>query len=273
MKGAYLGIVLVLVMAVSAWGAIPTPQACYQFENNFNDSSGNGNHAALTHGTVGFAPNTMNGTTAGQWPYNASGPDALTAPSNVGANGAEGAAMVPGFTVSFAVNVANVAGHDNLHWIVWKMDNAAAINAGWALNIDMDTASPNMVWWDDRERSSTGTPITAYGQWIHWTFVWRNAGKGNCTSEWYANGQFVTSQARDWDNIFSAPNTPTRIGSKANPYEADEDLAGLLDCLCIWNDVALDGTQIMENYQACLVPEPASMLLLGLGFLALRRRR
>jgi hypothetical protein len=265
-------------MAVSAWGVVPAPQASYQFENNLDDSSGNGYHAVNSSGTIGYTPNPMNGTMAGMWPYNSDfmNHDYATAPNAVGAYGAEHD-PIPAMTIAFAVKVENVAGHDNNHWIVYKEDGdpVSEYGNGYAIRIDMTSTRPYFHWWDDRDRTFRGDNVMVYGQWAHWTLVWRDGGGQNAQLEWYHNGVLTDQAIMTWDNIFSAPNLPTILGSKGpalGPYEADEDLAGDLDCLKFWG-TDLSPTEVMENYQLCLIPEPASILLLGFGFLALRRRR
>ncbi len=248
-------IVVMLGMAGTSM-AVSTPVAQYEFEDNFDDSSGNGNNAALTSGTVTFMDDSLNFTRAGLWPTNVDPPpDVIQAPDNVGS--AQSYDMgVYGYahdlTVSFLVNPYSVSGHDNNHWICWKADEIN--NRGWGLVIDMDSRRPVFFYWDDRERTIQGDNLTEYGMWQHWTFVWHTAaGPGTGDYEWYYNGQLVEFAAGNSDNLFASPGTPLKIGSKGNMFEADEDLAGGLDSLKIWHE-ALSAADVWQVYKDSLPP-------------------
>jgi len=99
-------------------------------------------------------------------------------------------------------------------------------------------------------------PVTG-GEWAHTAITWD---AGTKTASAYVNGVQSHSQTMDWD--FPGFYNDTLV--MADNFV---DFAGSLDDLRLY-DTALSATEV-----AAIVPEPATMALLGLGGLLLRRRR
>jgi hypothetical protein len=82
-----------------------------------------------------------------------------------------------------------------------------------------------------------------------------------------------------WDNMFI--DSPLKIGAQLSAYPTDNGwLAGALDDTAIWGNAYLDATGVAALYSGAAtpmtvdsIPEPATVMLIGLGFALIRRKQ
>ena len=269
-----VGIVFaVLGLAASAL-AVPAPVAKYQFEGNFNDTSGNNNHASLTAGNVTFTTNTWqtNPTQAGLWPMNTT-PDYLTVANGQVGNCATDPAN-SALTVAFTVRIDYTAGKGSKYWIVDKIDNAAL--KGWGVYIET-SSNPTGSWrpifafYDDEGSYKTyvvGDNAVTNGAWWHLGVVYKYQ-NGASWARWYMNGA-GDDQYPNYDKLLTTA-VPALIGTESSSL-GGRDMAGVIDCLQIWHQ-ALSDADMTAVYNACKLPEPSTLVLVLLGLCATLRRR
>ena len=122
-----------------------------------------------------------------------------------------------------------------------------------SLNSDTDPAVVNM-WGDKFDTGDQG--------WVLVTHV-TEIRSGVVERDMYINGEYVST----YNNNQQAPDLNGKNDFWMGGRNTSDGITGLLDEVMIW-DEALSATDI-----AALVPEPATMALLGLGGLAVLRRR
>jgi hypothetical protein len=114
--------------------------------------------------------------------------------------------------------------------------------------------------------------VVTTGEWLHGAVVVQPNGKlVDPLTKLYLNGvEMPTSSGGAFDEVLNIiAEHDVNIGRR--PQYGDKKFDGLLDEVAIW-DVALSGDAIRDIYNDG-VPEPATVALLGLGGLALIRRR
>ena len=134
---------------------------------------------------------------------------------------------------------------------------------GWRLQY-IDDAYPMMYAHLECENGSAGvwfgsseTPALDDGEWHHVAFTYDSA-EGRIRS--YTDG-FVGSVENSYDGAILASDDPLLIGSGRKPWDG------------IDNVMIFDRALSPEEIAVLAIPEPATMLILGLGGLLISRRR
>lgn len=252
---------------VASAQTVPDAEASYLFEANFDDSSGNGNHASLTEGTVTFTLNTgqLSPTLAGLWPTDDSQVDFLTVSNGeLGNIGPDPAASTRALTVAFWVklNDATETGHASQYWVIDKLNPAAAPDGmkGWGCYIEMGSTHvngrPYFAFYDDEQDPGSyktyvrGDNVIDFGEWWHLGVVYKfdSAGVGGgytSWARWYMNGVGDDSYP-NYDKMWT-DTIPVEIGTETGRYS--RNMCGVIDHLQIWHE-ALSDAQMMEVYEA-----------------------
>jgi len=215
-----------------------------------SDSSGNGNTGTLNGDTAWTTGHIGSGAAA----FDGTG-DYINVPDSASL------AVSTGITVAFWVNFAsNPGGQKPL------VGQAASLSSttGWSVSL-LTTGGINAsqgvtggVGGNNKQLTSTGTAGT--GSWQHIAYVGQISG-GNLIMTIFINGiasgtQTVTATA------LADSTAALRLGNIQTTY-----YTGSLDDVRVYNN-ALSEAEIKA-----LIPEPATVCLLGLGALALLRRR
>jgi hypothetical protein len=228
----------------------------WQFENNTLDSSGAG-HNGIALGGPGYVPGKV-----GQ-AMSFDGVD-----DYVQILGWKGILGANPFTITAWFNTTQTSG-----------DNGEIM--GWGKTVWPDPAQPAdfefRIEWSTLTGMSFGRYIQMHevvttGEWLHGAVVVQPNGKlVDPLTKLYLNGvEMPTSSGGAFDEVLNIiAEHDVNIGRR--PQYGDKKFDGLLDEVAIW-DVALSGDAIRDIYNDG-VPEPATVALLGLGGLALIRRR
>ncbi|MFC1805598.1 LamG domain-containing protein [Planctomycetota bacterium] len=110
--------------------------------------------------------------------------------------------------------------------------------------------------------------LIAMDQWTHLGITWDNAATDGMRQKVYQNGELFW-----FDNDILNPASPAMLWL-GNRYSNNEPWKGALDEYALW-DTALTPEQMrwLAQNSALSIPEPGTMALLGLGLVALVRRR
>jgi hypothetical protein len=206
--------------------------------------------------TANFAP--VAGNTASIEFGNAT--DGATGYVDVGDLGVSGTG-----TISLWVNADNTSGDRRIYGQIGSVNTSTPGAA--SLGVFGDTSV--YVWSGAAWQSVSPPSPIATGSWHHLAFVYQGG-----TVSFYVDGNFQGANTSGFD--FSGADG--RLGIGARYYDTyGNAFDGRIDDVSVWNE-ALSVEQIgllAEGVSALsLVPEPASLALLGAGgLLALRRRR
>lgn len=197
----------------------------WKMENNWNDSSGQGNHGAAASGTPSFSTNAKVGSYAGSFDGS----------SNVSVPDSPSLGVTTSFTIMTWIYVAGPSGLSS--WLFSK--NAPGFASGYGIAF----AGPTGQVWPHlgisgglQNPASTGT--VTFGQW-------------NLVTVTYDGSQIVIYINDALDSTLavagsiSPNNSPLYIGN--SPGSPTELLNGLIDNLAIW-DVALTLAEIQDVY-------------------------
>jgi len=233
-------IVLLTVMAMvsAASGGVLVH---YEFEGDVLDSSSNGNDGTVDAGAPTFVPG-MFGQAA---EFN--GDDRIALPSFTNFHNR---------TVTFWTNFDDT---NNTHVFVNQL--------GYFMN-----AQPYGGWWNFQfgpTNAGANFPAPATGEWHHYAMVLRDTSATTYDAEVYEDGVRVnTSTAGDGLPLPTGDLLQPMIGANASNLGF---LQGRIDDFAIF-DTPLSLSEI-QGVMANGVPEPATMTLLGMGILAVMRRR
>lgn len=169
---------------------------------------------------------------------------------------------------------------------MWARMDIDAVNQNYPLLWDANPGTNAQGWKVYSVFSSNGTdePFTLYNrldsnywnvasgtvsgkeQWFHYALTWElNEAGDHLASTFYINGVAVSTKTEFYD----AYDSEIRIGGGGESLNHTK-WQGDMDEVYVF-DTALTGSEVTEVMNA--VPEPATMALLGLGGLFLRRRR
>jgi hypothetical protein len=102
------------------------------------------------------------------------------------------------------------------------------------------------------------------GSWYYVTAVYDNT-----NMKIYVNGELKGTDTFVYDTGLTVPTQYLCIGARAYDNIREHYFSGLIDDVRIYNN-ALTGSEIQQLYN---VPEPATLLLLGLGAAIIRKRK
>jgi hypothetical protein len=227
----------------------------WEFNGNANDS-------------VGANNGTIEGTGASLLPTGGfDGSGYYSSDGSTGAYVSTGLTYDPDSTFSWSV-WANSTADKGSSIIVGNRRNASGTDnsaGGSGLPREFAKITPNSTIFRPEDTANTidHDDLTIAAGWTHFAVV--NDGAGNVTT--YVNG-VSTGTATALSDPFDTAAMPFFIGGDASPTQGIEFFQGGIDDVRIY-DNALTPSEVA----ALAVPEPSSALLLGLGGLALLRRR
>jgi hypothetical protein len=262
-------LLIVLAVAGSASAVIvPAPIAKWDFEGNLKDSIGTSN--GTWHGTVDpvyvasvpglgqalqLNPVTPTSLT-NQWVNAGTKLDFATTGAGGTADGVTAMAWVYYFPEGLALTDPKIVG------------NSDGLLGGYKLaiynkKVEMEFRGPSGQVLTPIRNATGGTTLLA-NTWYHVTVVFSDAGDYIRT---YVNG-VLDREALNVTQAMSANGGELmRIGTETPGYNSGRVLRGYVDDVRIYN-TALSQEQIMQ-----IVPEPATITVLGIGGLTLLRRR
>ena len=233
----------------------------WQFENDFTDSSGTGNHGANVGGVAFVASQAGYG--------------------QAGSFGGGSHVLVPHSTTLDAPTGVTIAAWVNATGLQWEgvvgknPSNGSLNNHAGNYELRLENGTQNMTFLyqrggvNDTHPVGSGVPVTSN----IWTHVAVTVDGTN--ARFYVNGALANTVA-GLPAGFGATNTnPLYIGTRADIFT---NFDGLMDDVAIFDEVLTDqqiATISTGDFSAFVVPEPSSVGLLGLALLfpAMRRRR
>lgn len=211
-------------------------------------------------------------------------------------------AFAPGITAAYDISVTGqVNGTDWSYWgqsgggranvaentfeVFFRMDNLAGQHlimeiGGAAAGVSIGVDGDQLVWATNPAGTGTLTTKTVSAQiglgWHQAVATWN---RNTLTSSLYVDGQFVGSVALDEGTVtgWNGSNEATLGGvntSAATTFDLQNitTFDGAINAFNYYNE-ELDAQTIADNFDAKIVPGPASLALLGVGGLAAARRR
>ena len=250
MKNLLIGIFMLGIAVVSNASVV----SHWSFDTDYSDVSGNGIHGTLED--VGTTGNSGITTVAGNYVFGGGALD-LSGDKDV---------------VTFAAQ--NLAS-DSDGWAVsfWAKDRNATTDQG-GMVIGDNTNTTDFIWIDNkfggvrsRTNSSTYTADFAVGSedtsWHHYAFVVEGA-----DISLFYDGVYFDTMTDEAGTDFDI----NAIGNAYNSTHYNYDFDGQIDEVWLF-DAAIDDASVSALYNLNVVPEPATLLLTGIGGLFAFRRR
>ena len=250
--------VALTVLAGSAHAALV---GLWQFENDFTDSSSQGNNGAGING-VNFAASQAGFGQAGDF------------------SGADTHVLVPhdpSLDITSTITIAAWVLPDGNAWegiLAKSPSNGSNNNHAGNYELRLENGSQNMTFLyqrggsNDTQPVDSGVTVASNPTWTHIAVTMDGS-----TLRFYTNGTLANTVAAPATGFGATNTNPLYLGSRADLFT---DFDGLLDDVAIFNEV-LNDSQIATistgDFTAFGVPEPSSAALLGLSGLALLRRR
>jgi hypothetical protein len=251
-------IMFMLLLTLIVAGSLPAATLVHQwsFDDNLLDTSGNGNDGTFTGATETYVAGVFG--------------NSISLAAGDGVDNVEaslGNANLAGNSISLNTWLKMDAVPANLSYL-GGIGSRADLGVG-TVRAFLQFQSGYYFWGNSQDRDS-GVPYSADSEWHMYTITLDFDGEGNVTYSFYLDGDgSIYSPVTMVDPGYVDALTEVGVGG-TSLWGAT--WAGAMDEFTIWDSV-LSQDDITGLYDNNVVPEPVSILLLGLGSLPLLRRK
>jgi len=253
-----------------------SPAGYWEFEDNYNDASGNGNTLTGFGSSSGFddgpgLPGNPGRAFSVQHDGGQSGASVA-----LGAGNPLNLAGATAYTINTWVKNRDKYNQNNNGFLVVNRDAdwASSSGANYGLSTSHSSDGRMRAWSSANYNRREFSPLTGYSH--DWQMLTATITLNGGSADFYRNGVLIGSDSSALHHTITSITGDGVVFAVGNRCDGSgcgsDDYDGLIDGLAIFGS-ALSGPEIAGLYAAAQVPEPTTLALLALGSLAFLRNR